>query len=257
MPRVLPHRPRADGEGGHADAQALRLARHAAQRVRHRPQPATRGRRRHARASSRCATGTSCAAFWPTRSATSATATSSSVRSPPRSRPASCSSPASRLFFGGGDEDRPNPFVAHRADDPGAGRRDDDPDGDHPQPRVRGRPLRRPSHRRRRTAGPGARPSSRPPRSSVPMDVTPAQATLFIINPLTGRKVQGRQLVPHAPADRGPHRPPPRRRMAQLSHKPDSAGRLSAGVSLAWSADNAYQPGLLGARLFGAGRRFI
>ena len=40
------------------------------------------------------------------------------------------------------------------------------------------------------------------------MDVDPAQATAYIVNPLTGRKVQFANLFIDAPADRGPHRPP-------------------------------------------------
>ena len=157
------------------------------------PPAATRSTRRSRsrRASCRCATGTSCAAFSRTRSATSATATSSSVRSPPRSPPASCSSRASRCSSAAATTTiAPNPIVAHRADDPGAGRRDVDPDGDHPQPRVRGRPHRRPAHRRRRTAGPRAGQARGRRRSRCRWTSTPAQATLFIINPLTGRKVQ-------------------------------------------------------------------
>ena len=42
----------------------------------------------------------------------------------------------------------------------------------------------------------------------VPMNVDPAQATAYIINPLTGRKVNFSQPVPDAPADRRAHRPP-------------------------------------------------
>ena len=44
----------------------------------------------------------------------------------------------------------------------------------------------------------------------VPMNVDPAQATAYIINPLTGRKVELRQPVHDAPAHRGARRPPPR-----------------------------------------------
>ena len=43
----------------------------------------------------------------------------------------------------------------------------------------------------------------------IPMNMNPAQATAYIINPLTGRKVQVRQPVQHPPADGRPHRPPP------------------------------------------------
>ena len=58
------------------DAEALHLARAAAQRLRHRPQPRTTPRSRSPRASSRSSTRTSCGACSPTSSATSATATS-------------------------------------------------------------------------------------------------------------------------------------------------------------------------------------
>ena len=41
----------------------------------------------------------------------------------------------------------------------------------------------------------------------IPMDVDPAHATAYIINPLTGRKAQLREPLPDAPADRRAHRP--------------------------------------------------
>ena len=46
MPEYYRDRAGADRAGGHADAQAVRHARPAAQRLRHRPQPRARGRRR-------------------------------------------------------------------------------------------------------------------------------------------------------------------------------------------------------------------
>ena len=42
----------------------------------------------------------------------------------------------------------------------------------------------------------------------IPMDVNPAEATAYIINPFTGRKVQFANLFMHAPADRAADRPP-------------------------------------------------
>ena len=50
----------------------------------------------------------------------------------------------------------------------------------------------------------------------VPMNVAPAQAQAYIVNPLTGRKVRVRQLVQHAPAHRRAHRPAAQRPV--LSH---------------------------------------
>ena len=44
----------------------------------------------------------------------------------------------------------------------------------------------------------------------VPMNVDPAQATAYIINPLTRPQGQLRQPLHHAPAHRGARRPPPR-----------------------------------------------
>ena len=44
------------------------------------------------------------------------------------------------------------------------------------------------------------------------MNVDPAHATAYIINPLTGRKVNFAEPVPDAPADRRAHRPAARPR---------------------------------------------
>ncbi len=41
----------------------------------------------------------------------------------------------------------------------------------------------------------------------IPMNVEPAQASKFIVNPLTGRKAQVREAVLHAPSDGGADRP--------------------------------------------------
>ena len=43
----------------------------------------------------------------------------------------------------------------------------------------------------------------------IPMNVQPAQAQTYIVNPLTGRKVQFRPALHHPPTDRGPGRAPP------------------------------------------------
>ena len=42
----------------------------------------------------------------------------------------------------------------------------------------------------------------------IPMNIDPAHATAYIINPLTGKKVNFANLFRVAPADRGAHRPP-------------------------------------------------
>ena len=75
-PSPLPDGPRADDSRRAADAEALRDPAGAAQRLRHRPQPEATRRSRSRPESASCSPRTSYAAFWPTSSGTSATATS-------------------------------------------------------------------------------------------------------------------------------------------------------------------------------------
>ena len=90
---------------------------------------------------------------------------------------------------------------APRPVDPGPAGRRPAPDGAVPQPGVRGRPHRRPPDRRRRAARPGPA-QDRAYAQRVPMDVNPAQAQAYIINPLSGRKVQfGNLFRTHPPTD--------------------------------------------------------
>ena len=74
-------------------------------------------------------------------------------------------------------------------------------------PRVPGRRERRAPAARRRGAWRVPSRRSRRTRSSVPMDVNPAQAQAYIVNPLTGRKVEFANLFSTAPAHRRAHRP--------------------------------------------------
>ena len=63
----------------------------------------------------------------------------------------------------------------------------------------------------------------------MPMNIDPAHATAYIINPLTGKQGELREPVQHAPADRRAHRPaaPPARAHDALSRRGD---RYSATV---------------------------
>ena len=51
----------------------------------------------------------------------------------------------------------------------------------------------------------------------VPMDIDPAQAQAYIVNPLTGRKVEFANLLELAPADRRAHPPPAHRSALTLT----------------------------------------
>ena len=58
---------------------------------------------------------------------------------------------------------------------------------------------------------------------AIPMDVDPAQASKYIVNPLTGRKVQFANLFRTHPPTGGPHRPPARPGVAP-PEEPATAG---------------------------------
>ena len=89
---------RAGAGRRHPDAQALPDRRGPRQRLRHRPQPGARRRRRDARACCACCRAARSAASSRTRSRTSATATSPSPRSPPAWPPSSAASPTRVQF---------------------------------------------------------------------------------------------------------------------------------------------------------------
>ena len=131
--------------GRHADAQALHLARAAAQRLRHRPQPRARGGGRHPGPPGRLHLGRDPRRARPRARPTSATATSSSARWPPAVATGISFVANMAMWgamFGGGRRRRrrrqPDRAARHRH--PGADRRRAAADGALPQPRVRGRP---------------------------------------------------------------------------------------------------------------------
>ena len=104
-------------------------------------------------------------------------------------------------MFGGGDDDDGGGFIGALAlADPRPDRRDADPDGDVPLARVRGRRQRRASPRRRRALA-RALEKIEVYAKQVPMNVNPAEASAYIINPLTGRKVSFANLFRTHPAD--------------------------------------------------------
>ena len=89
-------------------------------------------------------------------------------------------------------------------------RRPRHPDGDQPLARVRSRSLRRGAARHGR-APRGALEKIEAYAKQVPMDVPPAQATAYIVNPLTGRKIDfGTMFTTH---------PPTADRVARLRHQ--------------------------------------
>ena len=92
------------------------------------------------------------------------------------------------MFGGGDDDDGGNPIALLATAHPRADRRRAAADGAVPKPGVRGRPLRCRADRRRRAAGPCAREAGGHGQR-VPMDIAPAQAQAYIVNPLTGRQV--------------------------------------------------------------------
>ena len=106
------------------------------------------------------------------------------------------------IFGGGGRDGDNNIFGILALSILAPARRRRPADGAVPQPRVRGRPLRCRAHRRRRAPRPGAASRSSSTPSQVPMDVNPAAAQAFIVNPLTGRKVQfGNLFRTHPPTE--------------------------------------------------------
>ena len=184
----------------------------AAERVRDRPQPRPRRGRASPRASSRCSTATSSAACSPTSCRTCRTATSSSARSRRRWRSASRSSPAwrsgARSSAAADDRDRWQRLRRARYDDPRADRRGAAADGALPLA-ASTRPTRAAPHLSH-DGEPLARALEKIEAyaKQVPMNVDPAQATAYIVNPLTGRKVEFAEPVQHAPADRRAHPAP-------------------------------------------------
>ena len=96
--------------------------------------------------------------------------------------------------------------------DPRPDRGDAHPDGDLAVARVRGRRRRRASSSAPASRSPGRSRRSRPTRKRVPMNVNPAEASAYIINPLAGPQGGVREPVLDAPADRGAHPAPPEHR---------------------------------------------
>ena len=107
-----------------------------------------------------------------------------------------------RAIFGGGrdNQDGPNIFEILALSHPG-------PPGGHaaaagpvPQPGVRGRPLRRPAHRRRRAAGPGpGQAGGRRPADPDAGQVHREMAPLYIVSPLAGMNVSFKNLFSDHP----------------------------------------------------------
>ena len=112
------------------------------------------------------------------------------------------------IFGGGGRPRRRQRLRRARHGDPRPDRRRAAADGALPQPRVRGRRAAA------RTCSHDGEPLARALEKieayakQVPMDVDPAQAQAYIVNPLTRPQGAVRQPVQHPPADRGARRPP-------------------------------------------------
>ena len=114
-----------------------------------------------------------------------------------------------RLFFGRSDDDDGPGLARHAADDdPRPARRRHHPDGHQPLPRVRGRRIRRPAHRR--PPAPWPPPSAR--SSGAPGCPLPRRRPARLDQPPDDRQPvprrRHRQALLHPPADRGTHRPP-------------------------------------------------
>ena len=208
--------------GRHAHAEALRHARPAAQRLRHRPQPRARRRGRHPGHPQHPRLGRAAGRAGP--------------RDQPRRQPRHPHRLGGRRRGHGHHLRRPHGHVGRHVRRRRRRRRQPQPArpaGPQPSsPRWPPRSCRWPSAAAgssRPTAPapassataspwPGPWPSSSRAPGTIPMDVDPAQASKYIVNPLTGRKVQFANLFTHPPADGGPHRPPPGRRVAE--HEP-------------------------------------
>ena len=198
MPEYYAHRRELTTRPGMPMPQLYVVARPAAQRLRHRPQPRPRRRRASPRASSQVLD-------WDELRGVLAHEISHVGN-----RDILIGSVAAAVAMG-------ITFVARMADvgrDLRWRRRDDDggnafgaagpghprPDGRHaaadgPRPAAgSSRPTApAPTDRHRRAAGPGPRRSSTPTPSSIPMDIDPAQAQAYIVNPLRGPAGELRQ----------------------------------------------------------------
>ena len=232
-------------EGGHADAQALRHARPAAQRLRHRPQPRPRGRGRDA--------------GHPAHPRLERAAGRARARDQPRRQPrhphrlgrrrhrARASRSIANFLqfsaiFGGRDDDDGNPLalLAMAILAPIAAgllqmalSRSREFEADRSGARLigDGEPLARALQK----LEVGAR--------QIPMDIDPAHASAFIVNPLCGPQDELRQPVAHPPA-------PPR------TGSPASAAATGAELSRSAAGEGCrWRPAPCAAGWWRAGRR--